>query len=143
MTMAGKKHHPQLIKRDFHRCLVEKGSGGLRNEAACLCHRVYDQNRMNSWASAGSAEVWTFSYCFTFTSWRRGTSCRQEQEADVPPNLIWFDGRFSFFNTEHLARISPYAYCSVKPLCNPFSAVMIPQIRLFGLMSICSLPLFR
>lgn len=63
--------------------------------ALCLWYER-GEFQLLTWASAGSAEVWTFSYCFTFASWRWGTSCQEEQEADVPTNLIWFDGSFSF-----------------------------------------------
>lgn len=88
------KHHPQLIKQDFIKCFMEKTkskSRGLRNEFVSPClWWERGEFQLLTWASAGSAEVWTFSYCFTFTSWRWGTSCREEQEADVPPNLIWF-----------------------------------------------------
>lgn len=74
-----------------------------------------------TWASAGSAEVWTFSYCFTFTSWRWGTSCREEQEADVPPNLIWFDGRFSFL-TRSTSPGYPLTLIAQSSLCVIHSA---------------------
>lgn len=49
----------------------------------------------------------------------------EKEEADVPPNLICFD-KSTHRNKEHLTKISCCIYCSVKPLCNPFSAIMIP-----------------
>lgn len=48
MAVAEKKHHHQLIKQDVIKGFMEKGSRGLRNEAASLWHRVYDKNGVNS-----------------------------------------------------------------------------------------------
>lgn len=134
-----KKHHHHLFKQDFIKGFMEKG-----NEAVCLWHMI-----RTGWIPASNLGLCRVSrgldlqllFHIHLLEMRHFLPGGTGSRCSTKSNLVWWE--LLVFNTEHLARISPYAYCSVKPLCNPFSAVMIPQIGLFGRMSICSLPLFQ
>lgn len=104
-----------------------------------FCGKVNDTYAMNSDDSASrqmNLHVIEFEARFLWGQWRTGPpatvsyfspkikqSLLEEEEADVPPNQIWFE-KSTLCKTKHHADIVLH-FCSVKPLCNPFSGILI------------------